>query len=361
MTIQADHTIANLSCSIQRYYGVTPPNPGLPLADAWLDRPYRNVVLLLLDGMGEQIMHQHLPRDSFLPRHAVGIYSSVFPPTTVAATTSLLTGLYPNQHGRLGRTGYYPSVDRNVVLFFNTESGTNLPLPFPVVDTDTPITTMLQRIADRGMEVHELATYLDSALSIDSLCERVAQLSQRPGRRFIYAYFNEPDHRMHAKGISHPEVREDLRHIDCCIAALAQRLEDTLLLVTADHGMVDTRGEVITDHPAVYDCLLRLPSIEPRAVNFFVKLGMHARFEQAFAQAFGGAFLLMPRAQVLESRLFGPGQDHPLLPQMLGDYLALAVGDVSIFNTQREKEQLIGVHAGLTQAELRIPLIAYRS
>lgn len=354
-------TIANLSCSLMKHYGVHPPNPSLGLADALLDRPYRNVVLLLLDGMGENIMHKHLPGDSFLMKHTVGIYSSVFPPTTVAATTSLLTGQYPNQHGRLGWTSYYPSIDRNVVVFFNTESGTGLPLPYPVVETDTPITTMLERIAGQGVEVHELATYLGDIPDIDSLCGRIETLCQQPARKFIYAYFNEPDHRMHEKGTEDSAVRDGLMHIDGRIAAMAQALSDTLLLVTADHGMVDTKGEVITDHPAVNECLLRPPSIEPRAVNLFVKPSMHAQFERAFAQAFGDAFVLMPRAQVLDSRLLGTGEDHPLLARMLGDYLALAVKDVSIFNSKEEKEFLLGVHAGLTQAELRIPLIACRS
>ena len=187
-----------------QHFGVQPPNPGLGLADACLDRPWRHVVLLLLDGMGENIMQMHLGADSFLRKHVAGIYSSVFPPTTVAATTSLLSGLYPNQHGRLGWTNYYPSVDRNVVVFFNTESGTGLPLPSPVVEADTPVTTMLERIAEQGVAVHELATYHGDIPDIDSLCSRIGQLCEEAGPKFVYAYFNEPDHLMHERGTADP-------------------------------------------------------------------------------------------------------------------------------------------------------------
>jgi len=35
----------------------------------------------------------------------------------------------------------------------------------------------------------------------------------------------------------------------------------------------------------------------------------------------------------------------------------VAISDLSIFNTQEEKEKFIGVHAGLTKEEMEIPLI----
>ena len=42
---------------------------------------------------------------------------------------------------------------------------------------------------------------------------------------------------------------------------------------------------------------------------------------------------------------------------MLGDYLAIAAGDLSIYNSKEEAEFYIGVHAGLTEEEMIIPLI----
>jgi xylulose-5-phosphate/fructose-6-phosphate phosphoketolase len=68
-------------------------------------------------------------------------------------------------------------------------------------------------------------------------------------------------------------------------------------------------------------------------------------------------FARISKEEVKKQRLFGPGTEHPQFDGMLGDYLAVATGYLSIFNTQEEKEKFIGVHAGLTKEEMEIPLV----
>ena len=60
--------IASLACSLLQYYGINPPNSTLPQADALLQKKYKNIVLLLLDGMGMNILKKHLSKDSFFCR-----------------------------------------------------------------------------------------------------------------------------------------------------------------------------------------------------------------------------------------------------------------------------------------------------
>ncbi|MBQ7636431.1 MAG: hypothetical protein IJS80_03890 [Lachnospiraceae bacterium] len=62
----------------------------------WPD--YKNIVVILLDGMGESIVKEHLEEDGPFRSHLAGIYNSVFLSTTVAATTSVLSGLQPCEH-----------------------------------------------------------------------------------------------------------------------------------------------------------------------------------------------------------------------------------------------------------------------
>lgn len=64
--------------------------------------------------------------------------------------------------------------------------------------------------------------------------------------------------------------------------------------------------------------------------------------------------------EVIKRQLFGGGIPHEQFAEMLGDYLAVAVGEVSIYNTREEKEKFIGAHAGITEDEMEIPLIAVR-
>ena len=134
-------------------------------------------------------------------------------------------------------------------------------------------------------------------------------------------------------------------------------LSDTLFLITADHGHMDSINHCILDHPEVMDCLVRMPSIEPRTLNLFVKKECIDTFPEIFRKNFGDDFLLLTREEVLREHLFGPGNCCPGLRDMIGDYVALAVSAVSIFNTHYEAQVMPGGHAGLTAEETRIPLI----
>ena len=55
--------------------------------------------------------------------------------------------------------------------------------------------------------------------------------------------------------------------------------------------------------------------------------------------------------------LFGYGTEHKDFRNMLGDYLAVATDDLSIFNTKEKKEKFVSSHGGLTEDEMIIPLI----
>ena len=62
-------SLLSLISSILRHYGAAPRHPTLPAADALLEKGFRNVLLLLFDGMGREILARHLPEESFLRRH----------------------------------------------------------------------------------------------------------------------------------------------------------------------------------------------------------------------------------------------------------------------------------------------------
>ena len=65
--------IANLPNSILRKFGVTPAGDTLPLLDRYLEKDYRNIVVILLDGMGKSILERHLEKDGAFRSHLAGI------------------------------------------------------------------------------------------------------------------------------------------------------------------------------------------------------------------------------------------------------------------------------------------------
>lgn len=350
--------IANLGCSVLKHYEIDPPNPTLPQIDRLLSKNHKNVVLLLLDGMGVSSLEAHLPENGFLRSNLLCDYSSVFPPTTVAATTAVDSGLFPNQSAWLGWRGYFDEIDRNIVYYRNTDADTGEKLDFSPAWTYVPYDGIVARVGRTGVGAHYLAPFTEPyPTSFREFCAEIKRLCGGEGRKYLYAYWDDPDRTMHEYGVDGEEVRRVLSDIEQNIERLAEELKDTLLIITADHGHINTKNECITADPMIAECLVRLPSIEARALNLFIKEGTDKQFRQAFFDHFGNQFLLLSKKEVLEKRLFGIGNDHPRLEKMLGDYLAVAVGDIAIFNSLSQLPKYKGCHAGLTESELTIPLI----
>ena len=106
-----NNNIVSLSNSLLKHYGIKPFHPTLGVLDEVLAQGKKNIIFMILDGLGENILKKHLKEQSFLRRHCVGTISSVFPPTTAAATTSFHSGLYPIEHGWLGWMPYFKDIN----------------------------------------------------------------------------------------------------------------------------------------------------------------------------------------------------------------------------------------------------------
>lgn len=351
--------IANLSNSILTRFGLEKVGDSLPLADEYLKKEYKNIVILLLDGMGTHILEKNLQKESFFRSHFVESYSTVFPPTTVAATTSIDSGLQPIEHAWLGWDCYYPQVGKNVTVFLNTEQDTSNPADEESVAWKycgyESIVQKIQKAEKKAYYATPFVTpYPDN---FDAICERVINLCAEDDNKYIYAYWNEPDTTMHKYGCYCDETKRILTSLEVKVQNMCEQLKDTLLIVTADHGHIDGRNVLITDYPDVMECLVRMPSIEPRALNFYIKDGKKEQFENAFKKSFGEDFILLTKEEVYENKLFGTGKKHVNVDGMIGDYVAIAVTDLTIFNSAKEVATFKGVHAGYTKEEMEIPFI----
>lgn len=349
--------IANLACSVMRSYGVHSPNATLPQADALLKKEYKNVILILLDGMGTIAMEKLLSAEGFFRRNLQCSYSSTFPPTTVAATTAIMSGLYPNQSAWLGWSGYFDEIDRNVVYFTNKDNDTGEKLEgFRAAETYVPYTNIRESIEAAGIHTHWLTSWNSPACkTYAGMCGEIRRLCEGNGRQFVYAYWEEPDNTMHKKGVYTAETHTLLKELEAETEQLSAALQDTLLLVTADHGLLDSRTVLLSEDEEIIACLVRNPSIESRAMNLFVKEDCKERFEQLFRAKYGDHYQLLPMTEVRNRQLFGCGLDHVRLHRMLGDYLAIATDEVTL---RMKDKKFIGEHGGMTAEEMLIPLIA---
>lgn len=350
--------IANLPNSILKKWGIPTLGETLSLADRYLEKDYKNVVVLVLDGMGLINLEKLLDENGPFRSHLAGVYQSVFLSTTVAATTSAMSGLQPCEHSWLGWDCYYPQIDKNVTVFLNTVSGTEEPAAdYSVAWTLTPYENVVNIINKADGKAYGCAPFLPPfPKSLEEICAQIKELCKEPEQKYIYAYWHQPDGLMHSNGCNSQIVREALENIEATVNILAEEVEDTLIIVTADHGHIDTDSVMLQDYPEIYDCLIRMPSLEPRVLNFFVKEEKKEFFEKEFRKEFGDKFLLMPMEEALDKKLFGTGKHHENFRSMLGDYLAIATSNLSIFFYD---EQTLSMHGSVTEDEMLIPLIVF--
>ena len=353
------NSIANMPNSVLEYFGVETVGDTLPVFDGLLQKQYKNVVVLLLDGLGVSTIREHLKEDGSFRTHLKCEYSSTFLSTTVAATTSALSGLQPCEHAWLGWDCYYPQIDKTVTVFLNTVTGTGEPAAdYNVATKFTPYVNVIERLNKAGHKAYAVSPFVaPNPQSFEEIISHIKKHCSEPGQKYIYAYWPSPDDVLHQFGGGSKEVFDNMKYLEDKVSDLAGDLEDTLLVVTADHGHINSDSAFIRDYPDITECLERIPSFEPRALNLFAKKGMEKDLEERFNSRFGDKFVLMPKEEVLERKLLGTGKEHPLFRGMVGDYLAIAVSDLSIYYT--DEPALKSVHAGMTKEEMTIPFIVY--
>lgn len=94
-----NHSILSIITSILKHYKVETPHKSLNSLDNILEKDYRNVVLLILDGMGEYIL-RNSSNDGCFSKNKIDCVTSVYPSTTTAAITTYYSGKPPYEIGR---------------------------------------------------------------------------------------------------------------------------------------------------------------------------------------------------------------------------------------------------------------------
>lgn len=192
-------------------------------------------------------------------------------------------------------------------------------------------------------------------LDIEDLYNKIEKLCNEEGKKYIYAYDVEPDRTMHKLGTNAGEINKIIENINFKVEELSKKLKDTIIFVVADHGHKDVENIMLEDYPDIVDCLERNTSIEPRAVNFFIKKNKKNEFEKLFNEYFSVDFDLFSKKDVIDSNLFGNGKENEIFRDILGDYLAIAKTNKTLL--YGGSEILKSQHAGYTNDEIFVPLI----
>lgn len=360
--INYKNSLVNLSNSILNYFGIKPFHETLTEIDEILkEKQCKNVVLLLCDGMGSYNLKNILNEDKFITKNKINDITSVFPPTTTAATISVLTGKDPSEHNWYGWDMYFKDSNETIALFINETKEDSLKPKISVFERDymnyKTIVDLINEESDNEAYYAYPFYKENPCKNLDEVIQEITKLCNMPNKKFIYAYIESPDKEMHHFGVNSNETKEKINIINSKLEDLSKELKDTLIIVTADHGQVDTKTITLKDDiPEIYNILERTTSIEARACGMKLKDNVtKEEFEHLFNKYLKDDFICLNTNQVIESKLFG-NYDNKYLRDNIGDYLIIGIKDKAI-NYDENSPIFIGNHAGFTKEEITIPLI----
>jgi hypothetical protein len=380
-----------LPATIERLF--TGDGGGLVLDTPVLDRRYDHVVLVYLDAFGWLFAERHGGHPLLRDADAVERLTSQFPSTTTVHTPTIHSGLSVAEHGLYEWHVYEPSLDRIIT-----------PLLFCFAGDDTrdsllgegfrpeavfPAASLYERLAGHGVAAH-VAHPADIAYTAASTCmlrgavvhpfaapaDAMAALGAAltgEERAYGFAYLPEVDSLMHTVGPEGDGVASlfeaTLTAIDTAVRDAAFP-PDSLVLVTADHGMspvspqrtayVNVVWPQIGDHLALgADGRPLAPAGSCRDLFLHVRPGEVEHVVGTLAALLEDVAEVHPVERLVERGVFG-AEPSAALRSRLADVVCLPYPGEAVYWLEpgRFEQRFLGQHGGLTAAEMDIPLVA---
>ncbi len=364
--------------------------------------PYGAVVLFVIDGFGWRFIEQYAEQcpalQRFLKYGRANRFTTQFPSTTAAHITSLHTGQEVGRHGVYEWQYYEPEVDAVVVPLLYSWAGTKDREQLRKAKVDPkrilPTHTIYQDLAEFGIRAtifqhreYLQSTYTDALMAgaqtagYRSLAEALVNarraLAKAEGLAYFLLYYDRIDGLAHEYGPNSPHVAAE---IDLFLTALERHFlaplapqQDTLVLLTADHGMMET-------DPATciyinrdgrfkgYERYLvqngkgkpREPAGSVRDYFLYVEEALLAEAQAFFAERLAGIAQVARTADLVEAGFFGSEPPSDVLRARLGNLVILPYHGEAVwwYEKDRFEQRFYGHHGGLTRQEMEIPLLA---
>ncbi|WP_226005919.1 alkaline phosphatase family protein [Natrinema salinisoli] len=377
--------------------GPSPSAAGRPLPDDVLEGvedEYDRVIVVLIDGFGLAFWqrHDHPLLDRVEADGRVSPLTSTYPSETAAALTTFHTGRLPASHGVLGWDVYDPVDDASYEAFTGEVKAGDESVDRDLHDVfeGDPIYPALTAA---GIDCHHVVpfpeTYDGAAVhsyggdvtespgyeleGFEAALREAVAAAEEPS--YLYAYLPHVDAAAHAAGTDsdqyHATVDETLRTVQRALSGVAKGdaaadTGETLVLVTADHGHVDTDRTVdLESSDAVMGNLQRHANGDPvryagspRNVHLHLHGGTDVR-EAVRTELIDDLEARVFTDQEARKRdLFGDREESHTFRRRLGD-LVICHRDQGVwYGSDSAKLELIGMHGGLHPEEMLVPFAA---
>ena len=334
-----------------------------------------NVILCVVDGMGFNYIKNN-PDLKFLNSALVGSMHSLFPSSTAPGITAYLSGVAPINHGVFGWFQWLeqPSVMCTPLPFrskatnkrlgddgINIESCFNIPSFFESIQCKS-YSYSPHFISNEVFNVY--VTRGSERIGYESYDDLMAHFSKaykkREGQRYHFIYFPFFDSSCHENGLNSTKTHEVALQLDQFLSELSGFIshDDTSLMITADHGMIDIPPEnklSIKDFPQLTALMYKPLSGEPRVRYCFVEENNKAQFKHEFNKSLSQYAYLFESSELLEQGWFGTSDSISKPPHALGDF-TIIMKDNFTLTEGLDDSCFISMHGGTHEDEILIPL-----
>jgi predicted AlkP superfamily pyrophosphatase or phosphodiesterase len=379
-----DGSIVNLMASVLESYGAKSQYAPLKILPPDKLKDRENVVLIVLDGLGYEYLRKH-GKDLIFSERLEGRITSVFPSTTAACVTTFNTGLAPQQHAITGWFVYLKEMGTiSTILGFTPRyAGMDRAASFTRQKIKPKIIFDQKSVFERIRAKSYIITREGIADSVYTLAHtgkakrigyrnltgffnKLKMVLARKGRKFVYAYWPEIDSLAHKYGTSDKKVERHLKQLDKKFRTLYRSLDpDTMMVITADHGLINTgpsKRIFLKDHPKLEECLAMPLSGEHRAAYCYVHPSKARQFEDYVRTKFKNKCSLYKSESLVKKGYFGLFSANEKLNSRIGDYVLIMKENYVLddFVCGEKMKNPIGVHGGVSDEEMYVPLIVLR-
>lgn len=341
--------------------------------------PCRAVAVLLVDGLGAQLLREHADDAPFLASLPdAGPLTVGFPSTTPISLTTLGTGLPPGAHGMLGLSFRAPSGELLDSLHWTSvgpaekvdmtaaeppERIQRMPTVFERAEAAGATVTVVSKREFRKSGLTRAALRggrFRGTWALGDLAAEIVTALDVPGPALCYGYTADLDGLGHSRGPGSLAWRMQLRHCDRLAADIAGGLPSgSTLLVTGDHGMVTTTVRFDGDTDPDLQRGVALLGGDPRARHVYVQPGARDDVLAAWQAVLGEHAWIATGEQAVAESWFGPVDDG--LRARIGDVVVAMRGGATVVRSVAEPllARLPGQHGSLTPEEQLVPLLVH--
>ncbi|MGI8613225.1 MAG: alkaline phosphatase family protein [Nocardioidaceae bacterium] len=326
-------------------------------------------VIFVVDGLGAQQLREaggSAPYLASLLDDHEPLTCGV-PSTTATSLTSLSTSLPPGRHGLVGYTCRIPGTNRLLnTLKWDADVDPVAWQPHPsaftrlgalgaqtmVVNSTSFETSGLTRCGQRHVAYHGIDSPWER---LEAVCDAAAVAGS-----VTYAYESVLDHTGHEAGWRSPRWLAELTRVDAELLRLRSELPtDAVLLVTADHGMVDVGPDDRVDVDEAVDLLddVTLIGGEARFRHVYARAGAAADVADRWTAVLGERALVRTRDEAVAAGWFGSVSER--VRPRLGDVVAASTGSSAVLCRRLfpVEARMVGFHGSLTAQEMNVPLL----